>query len=122
MSFLQAAQQIVKNPAGHDPIMVETLNYLINNNHIGRNNSVPMNDVVAHLVNQRYQISREGFQQTILKDTRDDQGNDVFIASCNRGIYLINGAEDARMCAEFYRSRIRSEQSNLDNLIRLAGI
>jgi hypothetical protein len=95
-----------------------TLEYLLRHG-VGRQNPCSLPEIVAHLNGEGVDISETGFQQTILKDTREGE---VFIASSNRGYFLIADEQDAIVMRDFYAHRIEAESRNLRNLQRLARI
>ena len=115
MSFLPAVQREIANRQPNDPIRL-TLEYLIQHG-IGHQNPVPLIVIVQHLNDNGIQISETGFQQTVLAASRDA---DYFIGSGNRGYFLIDTVDDARVMQRFYNTRISAEQQNLDNLYRQA--
>jgi len=77
-----------------------------------------LRDIVAHLQGQGINITDTQFQQTVLAESR---GADFFIGSGNRGFYLITTIGDAQKMRDFYETRIRTEQDNLNNLRRQAN-
>jgi len=117
MSFLNAVNREIANRPPNDSIRI-TLEYLLKYG-IGRQNAVPLGNIVSFLNSQGISISETGFQQTILAESRD---NDYFIGSCSRGYFLIDTIDDAITMRDFYQSRIDAEQQNLDNLRRQAII
>jgi hypothetical protein len=94
-----------------------TLEYLIQHG-IGHLNPVPLHEIVQHLNDNGIHISETDFQQTVLAESRDA---DYFIGSGNRGCFLIDTVDDARVMRDFYNTRIQAEQQNLDNLRRQAN-
>ena len=117
MSFLPAVRREIANRQPNDPIRL-TLEYLIQHG-IGHRNPVSTSVIVQHLNNNGIQISKEIFQQTVLATSR---GADYFIGSGNRGCFLIDTVDDARVMQHFYSTRISKEQRNLNNLSRQANI
>jgi len=115
MSFLPAVQREIANRPANDSVRL-TLEYLIQHG-IGHQNPVPLIVIVQHLNDNGIQISETGFQQTVLAASRDA---DYFIGSGNRGYFLIDTVDDARVMQRFYNTRISAEQQNLDNLRRQA--
>ena len=115
MSFLPAVHREIANRQPNDPIR-QTLEYLIQHG-IGHLNPVPLPIIVQHLNDNGILISETDFQQTVLATSRDA---DYFIGSSNRGYFLIDTIDDARVMQRFYTTRISAEQQNLDNLRRQA--
>jgi hypothetical protein len=115
MSFLPAVQREINNRQPNDPVRL-TLEFLSQRG-VGYQHSVPLADIVAHLQAQNVPISATGFQQTVLAASRDA---DYYIGSGNRGYFLIDTIDDARVMRDFYEARIQAEQQNLDNLRRQA--
>lgn len=114
MSFLPAVRRKIRRSAPNDPVRV-TLEYLLNNG-IGRNSPVPLSVIVGHLQSHGFpNINETGFQQTILKKSRESA---YFIGSGNRGYFLIESRDDAIAMRDFYRNRIEAEERNLENLRR----
>jgi hypothetical protein len=113
MSFLPAVQREINNRQPNDPVRL-ALEFLSQRG-VGYQNSIPLRDIVAHLQAQGVNISEAGFQQTVLATSRDA---DFFIGAGNRGYFLINTIDDARVMRDFYETRIHAEQQNLDNLRR----
>jgi hypothetical protein len=116
MSFLPAVQREINNRPHNDPVRI-TLEFLAQRG-VGRNSAVPLRDIVAHLQGQGINITDTQFQQTVLAESR---GADFFIGSGNRGFYLITTIGDAQKMRDFYETRIRTEQDNLNNLRRQAN-
>lgn len=115
MSFLPAVQREINNRRADDRVRL-TLDYMMHHA-VGRNNAVPLPKIVAHLKKAGANISENGFQQTVLAASRD---GDYFIGSGRHGYFLIDTIDDAREMQDFYETRIRAEQQNLDNLRRQA--
>src|SRR5438876_12436430 len=115
MSFIPAVQREINNRQPNDPVRV-ALEYLLQNA-VGRQNPVPLPTIVAHLQARGINISETGFQQTVLAGSRD---RDFYIGSGRRGYFLIDNIADTEEMRDFYETRIRAEQQNLDNLRRQA--
>jgi hypothetical protein len=62
--------------------------------------------------------SREAIQQQLIVPLRDE--GRVFIGTCNRGIFLLEKAEDAEETINFYSTRIRSELRHVRSVKALA--
>ena len=116
MSFIPAVQREIANRQPNDPVRA-TLEFLANG-HVGVANAIPLPDIVAHLQGRGINLTPTGFQQTVLSASR---GADYFIGSGRRGFYLIDRIDDAIEMRDFYETRIRREQQNLDNLRRQAA-
>jgi hypothetical protein len=115
MSFIPAVQREINNRQANDPVRI-ALEYL-QQNAVGRQNPVPLSTIVAHLQATGINITETGFQQTVLAESRD---RDFYIGSGRRGYFLIDNIADAQDMRDFYETRIRAEQQNLDNLRRQA--
>jgi hypothetical protein len=63
-------------------------------------------------------FSREAIQQQLIVPLRDE--GRVFIGTSNRGIFLLEKAEDAEETINFYSTRIRSELRHVRNVKALA--
>jgi hypothetical protein len=86
---------------------------------VGKHNAVPLPDIVAHLKGLGVNITTNGFQQSILAESRS---GDYFIGSGHKGYFLIDTIDDAREMKEFYDVRIRREESNRNNLCQQSKI
>jgi hypothetical protein len=117
MSFLPAVRREIANRQANDPIRL-TLEILLRRGP-GHQNSVPQDDIVAHLQARGLNLSVKAFQQTVLAESR---GADFYIGSGRRGCFLIDIIDDAGVMRDFYEVRIRREQQNLDNLRRQAAL
>ena len=115
MPFVDAARAAVAELPARDAMCV-TLKFLLANA-VGRENAVPWVRIRQHLKSRRIEIPKNGFQTTILKQTRE---SDIFIASSTRGFFLIADAGDVAAMRQFYERRIASEQARLRRLKRLA--
>jgi len=62
--------------------------------------------------------TREAIQQQLIVPLRDE--GRVFIGTSNRGIFLLEKAEDAEETIDFYSTRIRSELRHVRNVKALA--
>lgn len=116
MPFANEARIVAAALPANDPLKV-VLEYLLLNG-VGRSNAIPVDGILQELANHGTTISAVEFQQTILKDTR---GGDIFIASSNRGYFLIDDIDDARVMKRFYEARIAAESAHLANLHYLAS-
>ena len=112
---MPAVQQEINRRQQNNPVRL-TLEYLSQHG-VGHQSPVSLGVIVAHLQAQGVNITATGFQQTVLKTSR---GADYFIGSGNRGYFLINTIDDARVMRDFYETRIQAEQHNLANLRRQA--
>ena len=115
MSFIPAVRREIANRDFDDPVRL-TLEFLLENA-VGRVNSVPIRRILEHLESNEIVMSPNGFQQSILAESRR---SDFFIGSGNRGMFLIDSEGDAARMRDFYRNRISAEQANLDNLVNTA--
>lgn len=114
--FIKAARDAVKNPATNEAMKI-ALRFLLANA-VGRHNAVPIGIILAHFRLKGIMMTSTQFQQTILKETRDEGGADIFIASSNMGYFLIAEDSDASVMVDFYTRRINSEAKHLQNLKR----
>ena len=115
MPFVDAARAAVDALPNTDPTGI-VLQFLLDNA-VGRENAVPWPRVRQHLLDNGRALSKNAFQQGILKQTREGV---VFIGSSNRGYFLIADAADAAEMRDFYLVRIAKENARLDRLRRLA--
>jgi hypothetical protein len=115
MSFLPAVRREIAARSPQDPVRI-TLEFLLQNG-IGRTNSVSIGTIIQHLQTHGITLTPNGFQQSILAESR---GADFFIGSGNRGLFLIDSIADAARMRDFYQNRMRAEQQNLNNLMRAA--
>jgi hypothetical protein len=117
MSFLPAVQREIANRSPQDPVRV-TLEYMLRHA-VGRANAVPLGTIVAALRSLSIRMTKTGFQQTILAESR---GADYFIGSGPRGMFLIETMDDAAAMRNFYDRRIAAERQNRKNLRRQAAL
>jgi hypothetical protein len=117
MSFLPAVRREIANRQPNDPIRL-TLELLLQRG-AGHQHSVTQDEIVAHLQTRGVNLSVKAFQQTVLAESR---GSDFYIGSGRRGCFLIDSIADAGVMRDFYETRIRREQENLDNLRRQATL
>ena len=115
MPFADEAEQIMHQLPQGNPLRL-TLEYLLACGK-GRKNARPMGAVLGHLSANGVQLTGPRFQTTVLKQTRLGS---IFIGSGPRGFFLIETPEDAIVMRDFYESRIKSEQQQLDHLRELA--
>jgi hypothetical protein len=96
---------------------------------VGRANAKPWSAIESHIISEGYDLTHGGFQQGILKRSRDkNQLNKLFIGSNDhgdcRGYYIITEAEDAYVMHRWYAGRLKKEQARvryLESLIQEAG-
>ena len=90
---------------------------------VGIENAKPWEAIEKKLRARNVRITLQSFQQTILKETRQD---DIFIGSNDRepgkGYFIIKDFRDAETMQGFYERRIASENANLEKLKRLIRI
>jgi hypothetical protein len=120
MAFVNAVAEEIADLRADNPFRI-CLEYLQREGR-GRVNSKPFAEIQAELATHGIEMTREQFQQTLLKRTR---GGDIFIGSTDhgpyRGYFLIVDEEDAEIAREFYCRRIHDQQLNLDRLEELMG-
>src|SRR3954453_1647051 len=102
MSFLPAVHREIAGRQPGDPVRL-TLEYMLQHA-VGRQNSVTLPTIVAHLQSVGANITEKGFQQTVLAASRSA---DYFIGSGRHGYYLIDTIADACEMRDFYEPRIR---------------
>jgi len=76
-------------------------------------------DVEAHLIQKGINMSKNTFQASVIKPSREGK---VFIGSTDvdfKGYFIIAKLEDADVVRAWYKKRIAKERSNLDNLEKL---
>ena len=106
-------------PADEDPVGADKrtlLDYLLQNGR-GIENAV----AIARIREEagfRRRYSREAIQQKLIVPLRDE--GRVFIGTSNRGVFLLEKAEDAEETINFYSTRIRSELRHVRNVKALA--
>lgn len=83
----------------------------------GIEHAVPIRKVATEADFTR-RFSREAIQQQLIVPLRDE--GRAFIGTSNRGIYLLEKAENADATISFYTTRIRSELKHLRNVTSLA--
>src|ERR1041385_8732958 len=115
MPFVEAARaQVAELPKGDRTRIV--LEFLLARA-VGQQRAIPWPKIRDFLLRRGHRLSKNSFQQGILKQTRESA---VFIGSGKRGYYLIADADDAREMRDFYLERIASERQRLTRLRRLA--
>jgi hypothetical protein len=103
-----------EDPLGADKRVL--LDYLLEHGR-GIENAVS----IAHISDEAdfsRHYSREAIQQQLIVPLRDE--GRVFIGTSNRGIFLLEKAEDAEETINFYSTRIRSELRHVRNVKALA--
>jgi hypothetical protein len=115
MAFIKSVASEVAGLRPNDPYRV-CLEYL-DQKARGRAQAKTWTEIEAELTTHGINMSREEFQQTLLKRSR---GGNIFIGSNDhgpfRGYFLIVDEEDAEIAREFYCRRIHTQQTNLDHL------
>lgn len=116
--FANEAAVVARGLRPGDPMRV-LLEYLLQNAR-GRVNAKTWPAIDRHLRENGVGVSKEQFQQTLLKRTRNGR---IFIGSndhgSGRGYFLIQDREDAAVAREFYTRRIEVQQENLNRLDEL---
>jgi hypothetical protein len=84
----------------------------------GRANAKPWSAIEKHINRKGFELSHPGFQQGILKKSRDkNQANRLFIGSNDhggvKGYFIIVEPEDAYVMHRWYASRLKKEQARL---------
>lgn len=70
-------------------------------------------EIVAHCSSYGVSDDRRPFQHGLLANTRAE---DVFIGSGPRGYFIVQDRDDAKIMADFYKSRIATETTHLNHL------
>ncbi|PKK82148.1 MAG: DUF3800 domain-containing protein [candidate division Zixibacteria bacterium HGW-Zixibacteria-1] len=83
----------------------------------GYKNAISIGRVLQE-VRFKDEYTRELLQHRIIVPLREE--NDLFIGTSNKGIFLINDADDAYKTISFYTNRIRAEKKHLRNLKKIA--
>ncbi|WP_269542149.1 hypothetical protein [Cerasicoccus fimbriatus] len=115
MSLITAVKREIASRSAGDTVRL-TLEYMMNHA-LGRRNAVPISVIVEYLNENGINITYNQFQQTVLSESR---GSDFFIATCNRGCFLIDTIDDAREGKSFFEEKIAKQQAHLDNLVQVA--
>jgi hypothetical protein len=116
MAFVASARERVERLPVNNPERL-ILEFLLQNG-VGAGRALPWRVIESQLKKHGVRMTREDFQQTHLKSSRE---NKIFIGSGPSGFFLIQSQSDARKCAAFYRKRIAKETANLENLERLTA-
>ena len=117
--FISDQQELANNR--YREVMVETVKFLLDRA-VGIDNAVATNEIISHLRNKGFDISREEWQIHVLGPLRE---HGIFIGS-KRGIgmFIINSKEDAKAAHDSILDRILVECQRLKilrELIREAG-
>jgi|GEM_PF-1629526 len=115
MPFIDAIHQSLGHyPAGTPERII--LDFLLANG-VGRANAQPWASISAELNRHGFDWRLQKFQQGLLKVSRE---GDMYIGSNDhgpfKGYFIISERADANLMAEWYRKRMATEQSRLDNL------
>jgi hypothetical protein len=117
-TMLESARNWAPDPNDHVGEDKRALIDYLLENAIGWENPVALARVAREAeFSRRY--SKEGIQLQLMVPLRSE--GRVFIGTGNKGIYLINEAQDGNKTIDFYSSRIRSELRHLRNLKALAA-
>lgn len=118
MAFIKSVANEIAGLRPNDPYCV-CLQYLDQKGR-GRTQARTWKEIRAELARHNIEMTREEFQQTLLKRTR---GGDIFIGSNDqppyRGFFLIVDEQDAEIAREFYCRRIHTQETNLKRLEKL---
>ena len=117
--FISDQQELANNR--YREVMVETVKFLLDRA-VGIDNAVATNEIISHLRNKGFDISREEWQIHVLGPLRE---HGIFIGS-KRGIgmFIISSKEDAKAAHDSILDRILVECQRLKilrELIREAG-
>lgn len=100
------------DPYGRDKKIF--LNYLLRNC-AGFKNSQKIDSILESLSSRFNKIYKRGsLQHLLLVPLREEAG--FFVGTSSKGIYFVEGPEDALITENFYSKRIRSEEKHLRNL------
>lgn len=83
---------------------------------LGHKNAKPWKQILAHLKNLGFKMSKNAFQTGLLQASRK---YGFFVASCANGFYLPKNASDFLPYESFMEKRIEGEQANLNEAKRL---
>ena len=112
-ALLEKANAWVPNPEDPDGQDKTTfLRYLCEHCR-GAKNARSINSILK-VIKLSKEYTKEQFQLAVIGPLRETP--DLFIGTCNRGVYLIEDASDASETIRFYTHRIRSERKHLKNL------
>ncbi len=118
MPFVAAAKAKIRQLPANDPTRI-VLEFMLKHA-VGIQNAKSWRMLSDELEDHAIHMTREQFQQTILKSTRE---GDIFIGSNDhgpgRGYFLIQDKGDASTMQDFYEKRIAAEEAHLTNLKRL---
>lgn len=109
----------VKRWAGqeNDPRVWIVLSYLAKVA-VGRDNAVPLNELVRLLAFHGFKVDARWIQHNIIVRSREARDG-AFIGSGHDGIYLIAHPTDTAVMARWYKDRLASENAHLQHLRRL---
>lgn len=125
MPFITAAREFVAHPEivrttpRKREIMVDSIQFLLDNNHIGRNNAVSTETIVDHLNELGHSIERGPWETDILGALRD---NEIWLGSklgSAGGIFIIQNREDADIVKAEYGGKYHTMMRRYQILERL---
>lgn len=125
MPFVTRAREFVAHPEiiatspGKRELMVDSVEYLLDNNHIGHNNAVSTEILVEYLNGLGHRIDRGPWETNILGTLRD---NEIWIGSklgSTGGIFIIRDQADVEIVKAEYGGKYRTMMRRYQLLERL---
>ncbi len=125
MPFVAAAREFVLHPETirtslrKREIMVDSVEFLLDNNHIGRNNAVSTEVIIEYLNGLGHSIQRGPWETDILGALRD---NEIWIGSklgSSGGIFIIQNRDDAEVVKTEYGGKFHTMMRRYQTLERL---
>lgn len=99
-----------------------TINFLIQNNHCGINNRVPIESILQHLSSNGINLNREAFQQTILGELkRDGIVATLVYPGPQGGVFIPCTENEVKEVANQIFDRVDSEIGNLAGISQQAS-
>lgn len=116
--WIQNAKNYCSNLYINDPKRI-AVEYLLNNDHCGKDNGARMNDIVDYInsnLNKNY--SREEFQQQVLNELKREGIVATLIYPGRKGgVFIPCSLEDIKESCSQLLTRVVSELSNLEGIL-----
>ena len=113
-SWVQRANNFLRANRNNQNGKWHTVDFLLQNNYCGVNNRVAIEDILKHLSSNGINISREGFQQTILGELkREGIVATLVYPGPQGGVFIPCTEDDVRKAAIQVLDRVDSEIENL---------
>lgn len=125
MPFITRAREFVLHPETiaakpqKRQIMVDSVNFLLDNGHIGRDNAVSTDSIIEYLNGLGHSIERGPWETDILGTLRD---NEIWLGSklgSTGGIFIIKNKADAEIVKAEYGKKYQTMMRRLGILERL---